>query len=183
LRFVDGLLPFDRYLRTAEGDAGSVIDYKDWQIPLGRRFRALKLWFVMRSFGGKGIRKHIRRSVWLAQQMESEILAAAERQLASGNVAVLELFVPRRVALVVFRIACVDSALNDQFTRALYERVNSSGRVWLTHTVLGKAYVLRVAVGGVEVCASHIRDAAAVIIGVADDIDREYRTTGHVVCP
>ena len=55
------------YLRNTATESGAVIDYRDWQIPLGRRFRALKLWFVLRSYGAEGLRHHIREHVELDQ--------------------------------------------------------------------------------------------------------------------
>ncbi len=63
------------YLRNAASDAGAVIDYRDWQIPLGRRFRALKLWLVLRTFGARALRDYIREHVRLAQVFESLVAA------------------------------------------------------------------------------------------------------------
>ena len=57
------------YLRNAATDSGAVVDYRDWQVPLGRRFRALKLWFVLRWYGAEGLRAHIRAHVALAQEL------------------------------------------------------------------------------------------------------------------
>ncbi len=70
-----------------------MIDYKDWQLPLGRRFRALKLWFVLRSYGLQGLRQHIRNGVAVARGFEARVVASRAFELAA----------PRTMALVVFR--------------------------------------------------------------------------------
>ncbi len=57
------------YLRNPATDSGAVVDYRDWQIELGRRFRALKLWFVLRWYGAEGLREHVRGHVALAQEL------------------------------------------------------------------------------------------------------------------
>ena len=83
------------YLRNAASESGAVIDYRDWQVPLGRRFRALKLWAVIRWYGAEGLRAHIRKHVALAQEFASWV-AADER---------FELVAPHPLALVTFRAA------------------------------------------------------------------------------
>merc|ERR1711871_978165 len=85
----------NEYLRNAASDAGMVVDYKDWQLPLGRRFRALKLWFVLRSFGVQGLRSHIRNGVEGAKLFENLIKGDPRERF--------ELFVPRTLALVCFQ--------------------------------------------------------------------------------
>ena len=89
-----------------------MIDYRDWHVPLGRRFRALKLWAVIRWYGAEGLRAHIREHVALAQQFAAWV-EADER---------FELVAPHPLSLVTFRLRAGDDA-----TRALMERVNASG--------------------------------------------------------
>jgi aromatic-L-amino-acid decarboxylase len=120
------------YLRNAATDAGSVIDYRDWQVPLGRRFRALKLWSVLRWYGAEGLQQHIRGHVALAQEFASWV-AADDR---------FELVAPHPLALVSFRLRA-----GDEPTRKLMDTINSSGRAYLTHTVLDGQLALRVAIG------------------------------------
>lgn len=120
------------YLRNRATDAGAVIDYRDWQIPLGRRFRALKLWFVMRSYGVHGIQSMIRRHIELAEQFE--VLATADDRF--------ELAAPRRLNLVCFRHRAGDEA-----NARIMAAVNDSGRAFLTHTKLDGKLTLRVCVG------------------------------------
>ena len=72
---VGALSVLPEYLRNAASESGAVIDYRDWQVPLGRRFRSLKLWFVLRSYGAEGLRHHIREHVALAQALAARLAA------------------------------------------------------------------------------------------------------------
>jgi aromatic-L-amino-acid decarboxylase len=144
---VDSLSVTPEYLRNRASEEGDVIDYRDWQIPLGRRFRALKLWFVLRHYGAEGLRRHIRREVELAQQFES-LVGADDR---------FEICAPRRLALVCFR-----RRGSDEENRALLERVNRSGKAYLSHTVLpgpggAERLVLRLAIGAPGTEERHVR--------------------------
>jgi len=129
------------YLRNAATEAGAVIDYRDWQVPLGRRFRALKLWFVMRAYGLAGLRQHIRHHVALARRFAEWVRADPRFELAA----------PAPLNLVCFRLRG-DDASNER----LLARVNDSGRAYLTHTKLGGRYALRLAVGGTYTTAAHV---------------------------
>jgi aromatic-L-amino-acid decarboxylase len=129
------------YLRNAATESGAVIDYRDWQVPLGRRFRALKLWAVLRWYGAEGLRQHIRKHVALAQEFAGWV-AADER---------FEILMPHPLALVTFRARASDDA-----TRALMERINTSGAAYLTHTAVNGQVALRVAIGGVLTERRHV---------------------------
>src|SRR5262249_45487258 len=111
------------YYQGAE--TGRVIDYRDWGIPLGRRFRALKLWFVLRSYGAEAIREKLRHDLELAR--------AAEAALA--GIPGIEI-VTRSLALVVFRHVPerlrADPEALDAHNRTLVERINADGRIYLT---------------------------------------------------
>ena len=109
------------YLRNQASDSGRVIDYRDWQVPLGRRFRALKLWLVLRHYGVKGLQEHIRRTVGLARAFVGWVRADDR----------FELVCPAPVNLVCFRLKGTDD-LNAR----LMERVNATGRVFLTHAMV-----------------------------------------------
>jgi aromatic-L-amino-acid decarboxylase len=141
---VGALSILPEYLRNAATDSGAVIDYRDWHVPLGRRMRALKLWAVIRWYGAEGLRDHIGGHVALAQEFASWV-AADER---------FELTAPHPLALVTFRLRAGDEA-----TRALMERVNGSGELYLTHTeVLGKL-ALRMAIGSTLTERRHVQSA------------------------
>lgn len=126
------------YLRDPASESGRVVDYRDWQVPLGRRFRALKLWAVLHAFGLEGLRAHIRTHVALAEELAARVEAEPGLVLAA----------PRSLALVCLR-ACTGEGpdADDAATRALLERVNASGTAFVTHTTVGGRYALRVAIG------------------------------------
>jgi aromatic-L-amino-acid decarboxylase len=153
---LDALSVMPEYLRNAATASGAVIDYRDWQVPLGRRFRALKLWFVLRHYGAKGLRAYIREHVRLAERFESWVKADERFELA----------VPRSLALVCFRLRPEpgeEPSATDARNRQLLERLNASGKAFLTHTVLpgvegGPArYVLRMAIGSARTEERHVR--------------------------
>jgi aromatic-L-amino-acid/L-tryptophan decarboxylase len=148
------------YLRTDQDSA--VVNFRDWGIQLGRRFRALKLWFVIRSYGVEGLRAMIRRHVELAQELAGWIEAHRN----------FELMAPVPFGLVCFRYrpdGVTDPEVDD-LNRRLLARVNATRRVHLTHTQLGGRYVIRMAIGQrgterqqVEEAWSLIRDAAKAV--------------------
>jgi len=132
------------YLRNQATESGAVIDYRDWHVQLGRRFRALKLWFVIRHYGVEGLRHHIRRHVELAQQFAAWVQASARFELAT----------PAPLNLVCFR-----HQAGDDFNRRLLERLNRSGAVYLSHTVLNGRFTLRLCVGQTNTEAQHVAEA------------------------
>ena len=155
------------YLRTPANDPGRTIDFRDWQIPLGRRFRALKLWFVMRHYGVEGLRAFVRDQIRMAVLFES--LVRADRRF--------EICAPRRMQLVCFRITeppGIDPELLNARNRELLERVNLTGRVFLSHTTLPspdggpERFVLRLAVGSTSCRDEHIRTAWDIVRREAD---------------
>jgi aromatic-L-amino-acid decarboxylase len=135
------------YLRNAATDSGEVFDYRDWQVPLGRRFRALKLWTVLRWYGADGLRSHIRAHVALAQEFASWV-RADER---------FELLAPHPLALVTFALRDGDGdGDRDQASRQLVDAVNASGEAYLTHTVVNGRYAIRLAIGAVLTERRHV---------------------------
>jgi aromatic-L-amino-acid/L-tryptophan decarboxylase len=132
------------YLRNSATESGAVIDYRDWHVPLGRRFRALKLWAVIRWYGAEGLRAHIRGHVALAQEFASWV-AADER---------FELVAPHPLALVTFRLRAGDDA-----TRALMEHANASGELYLTHTLVNGNIALRLSIGSPLTEHRHVQAA------------------------
>tara|TARA_R110002072_G_scaffold42064_2_gene117399 strand:- start:63924 stop:65447 length:1524 start_codon:yes stop_codon:yes gene_type:complete len=146
------------YLRNAQSEGGAVIDYRDWHVPLGRRLRAMKLWFVIRYFGVDGLRAHIRRHIALSERFEQFVHAEP----------VLIMACERSLGLVCFRVR-VDEGMTAQraneLTRALIEGVNDRRRVLISHTIvrakvdgelMDDRWVARVAVGATGVGEEHI---------------------------
>ena len=134
------------YLRNAATDAGAVVDFRDWQIPLGRRFRALKLWFVLRWYGAEGLRAHIRSHVAMAQELAG--WAEADERF--------DVVTPHPLSLVCLRPRWADDVDDDVATMTLLERLNDGGEVFLTHTTVGGRVVLRVAVGAPATTREHV---------------------------
>jgi aromatic-L-amino-acid decarboxylase len=134
------------YLRNAATDAGAVVDYRDWQIELGRRFRALKLWFVLRWYGAEGLREHIRGHVALAQELAG--WAAADDRF--------DVVAPHPLSLVCLRPRWAAGIDADVATMTLLDRLNDGGEVFLTHTTVDGAAVLRVAIGAPATTREHV---------------------------
>ncbi len=133
------------YLRTvlgAEGEAPPVTDFNEWTIPLGRRFRALKLWFVLRAYGLEGLRRRIRDHVRWAAELAGRFEADPWFELVTGP----------RLGLFTFRLVPpgADAAAADRATAELLRRINDDGRVYLTGTRHGGREVIRVSVGTFE---------------------------------
>ena len=150
------------YLRTAHDS--DVVNFRDWGIQLGRRFQALKLWFVIRSYGVDGLGAMIRRHLALGAEFAGWVEAHPD----------FELLAPAPLGLVCFRYRPTALSGDDprltQLNRDLLARVNASGRVFLTHTTLGGRYAIRLAIGQrcterpqVEEAWRLVRDAAAAV--------------------
>src|SRR5215208_1957522 len=120
------------YLQNAASASGEVIDYRDWQVPLGRRFRALKLWWVLRAYGANGIRHHIREHVRLASWF-------------GGRVDEQPSLV--RVAPVAFGLVCFRHVDGNEATDALAEAINRDGSVYVIASTIEDERFIRVAVG------------------------------------
>jgi len=132
------------YLRNQATESGAVMDYRDWQIPLGRRFRSLKLWFVIRHYGVKGLQHHVRRHVELAKQF-AEWVKQDDR---------FELAAPTPLNLVCFRHKSGDAA-----NQMLMDALNRSGDLYLTHTRLNDRTTLRMCVGQTNTMQRHVERA------------------------
>ena len=132
------------YLRNAATESGAVIDYRDWQVSLGRRFRALKLWFVIRHYGVEGLRHHVRRHVALAQEFAGWVREDRRFELA----------VEPPLNLVCFRHRGGDAA-----NQALLDELNGSGALYLTHTKLDGKLTLRMSIGQTHTERRHVEAA------------------------
>ena len=149
---IDALSILPEYLRNAATESGEVIDYRDWQVPLGRRFRALKLWAVLRWYGAEGLRQHIRRT-WSWPPEFAGWVEADDR---------FELLVPRSLALVTFALEAGDDA-----SRELLRQVNASGEAYLTHTAVHGRYAIRLAIGSVLTERRHVEAVWRLLTGMA----------------
>ncbi len=146
------------YLRTA--DQGRVNDYCDWSVPLGRRFRALKLWFVIRNYGVKALQDKLRAHIRMAQDLAGKISLAPD----------FELMAPVTLNLVCFRYrpagVAGDQELNDLNERLLRE-INRSGKAYLTHTKVNGRFTLRMVIAQTRVEQRHVDAAWELIRGLS----------------
>ena len=145
------------YLRNPATESGEVIDYRDWQIQLGRRFRALKLWFVLRYYGKEGIQEHIRTCVELAERFRSWVEEDPD----------YELLAPSPLNTVCFR-----HKKGDRFNEQLMNKLNEDGKICLTHTRLDGKFSLRLAIGQPQTKEKHVIGAWNRIREMASRLDR-----------
>jgi aromatic-L-amino-acid decarboxylase len=155
---IEALTVLPEYLRNAATESGAVIDYRDWQVPLGRRFRALKLWFVLRWYGAEGLRAHVRSAVALAADFAAWVRADDR----------FEIVAPHPFSLVCFRLR--DGRHDDRASEELLRRINGSGRVYLTHTRVGGRYALRLAIGAPQTGREHVEAAWRLLQTTADEL-------------
>ncbi|TYI95720.1 hypothetical protein E1A91_D01G017800v1 [Gossypium mustelinum] len=149
------------YLRNKQSESDSVVDFKDWQVGTGRRFKSLRLWLIFRTYGVVNLQGHIRSDVGMAKIFE-EFVRSDPR---------FEIVVPREFGLVCFRLN-PDETFGSDYTellnRKLLDWVNSTGRVYMTHTKVGGIYVLRFAVGATLTADNHVVAAWKLIKEGAD---------------
>ena len=137
-----GILP--EYLRNQATTSGEVIDYRDWHIPLGRRFRSLKLWFVIRHYGVQGLRAMVREHVAMAQELVGWVETSED----------FEMTAPAPLNLVCFR-----HRGGEEVNQRILDQCNGSGALYLTHTRLNGDLTLRVSVGHLRTERRHVREA------------------------
>lgn len=141
------------YLRTAEDER--VVNYMDYGVQLGRRFRSLKLWFVLRYFGREGIIKILRNHIAWAKELACVIDADSRFEVAA----------PARFSLVCFRFRG-----SDEQNRLLLDRINADGQAFLSHTVLNGRFVLRLAIGDIKTTREDVMETWKCISKLADTL-------------
>jgi aromatic-L-amino-acid decarboxylase len=132
------------YLKNKATESGAVFDYRDWHVQLGRRFRALKLWFVIRHYGVEGLQYHIRKHVETAQKFTQWVKNSGD----------FEIVVEPPLNLVCFR-----HKSNDEFNMKLMNTVNETGKIFFTHTKLNGKVVLRMSIGQTNTEEKHVEQA------------------------
>jgi aromatic-L-amino-acid decarboxylase len=136
------------YLKNEATEKGAVIDYRDWHIQLGRRFRALKLWFVIRHYGVEGLQYHIREHIRLAREFAGWAQQSVEFELLNQP---------------PFNLVCFRHKQSDSFNKKLMDNLNKSGKIYLTHTVLNGVLWLRMSIGQTQTKMGHVERAWALI--------------------
>ncbi len=152
------------YLKTTHDQ--EVKNFRDWGIQLGRRFRALKLWFVLRSYGAKGLKEFLREHIRLGELFQSIIEETKD----------FELMAPAELGLICFRFnnGKMEREELDRFNRELMERINSGGEIFLTHTVLREEFVLRLAIGQRTTREKHVQRAWDIILQEAKNLKKQF---------
>lgn len=188
------------YLRNPFSDSGLVTDYRDWQIPLGRRFRALKIWFVMRTYGVNGLKAHVRRHIALGERFAGWIRERSD---------LFTIIAPPAFALTVFTLALPSShpshpanghtepAITDgltttstsddlpdtpssltqtnTLTQTVYETINATGSIFLTSSLVKGIYAVRVVSANERTDETHLRRAFQILVSTTEGVLREER--------
>lgn len=166
------------YLHNKYSASGLVTDYRDWQIPLGRRFRALKIWFVIRTYGISGLQANIQNSLNVGN-----VFADLIRQRSD----VFQLVAKPAFALTVFRIKTPDApavpelpmvkfedeALEKkiaEITKEVYETVNQEAEIYITSSVVDGVYCIRVVSANPNADEKYVRRAFDIILKVAEKV-------------
>ena len=148
------------YLRNQATESGVVFDYRDWHVPLGRRFRALKLWFVIQHYGVEGLQFHVRRHVEMAQKFLGWVVADDR----------FEVVAPGPLNLVCFRLRG-----SDKQNEELLRRLNASDKLYISHTKLNNQYTLRFCVGQMRTEMRHVENAWTAICSEALELLRNRK--------
>ena len=162
------------YLRNPYSDKGAVIDYRNWSISLGRRFRALKIWFVIRSYGLNGMKAHIRKTIGFGNIFADLIRSRPD---------LFEIVTRPAFALTVFRIknprasnegsdatVCERNEVADGITKKVYELINSRGEIFITSTVIDGVYVIRVVSANPMAEEKNVRNAFEIIVRTTEEV-------------
>ena len=152
---INALSILPEYLRNQASESGAVFDYRDWHVPLGRRFRALKLWFVIRHYGCKGLQHHIRHHVALAQEFK--------RWVEDSEDFVLAVDTP-------LNLVCFYHRDGDAVTERIMQIVNERGTMYLTHTKLNGRFTLRMSIGQTRTEKRHVEKAWRQLLEAARNI-------------
>ena len=187
------------YLRNPFSDSGLVTDYRDWQIPLGRRFRALKIWFVLRTYGVNGLKAHIRKHIALGEKFAAWVRERGD---------LWQIVTPPAFALTVITIALpahsrgqlpngtTDLRVNEgvgssdvlpstsekdrdctnALTKVIYERINSAGEIFLTSTIVKGIYAIRIVSANERTDEAHLRRAFDILVDTAETVMSEGKT-------
>ncbi|HCI56236.1 MAG TPA: pyridoxal-dependent decarboxylase [Bacteroidales bacterium] len=145
------------YLKTRT--RGQVNDYRDWGVPLGRRFRALKLWCVIRMYGVEGLQNMVRTHIEIARKLYEMIYRERD----------FEILAPLTLNTVCFRYK--PDKISDEEANSINEKLNhllnDSGRIYLTHTKIGEKYCLRMVTAQTNVTMKHVEKAWNLIMNTA----------------
>lgn len=144
------------YLRNKATESGEVFDYRDWHVQLGRRFRSLKLWFVIRHYGVEGLQFHIRKHVEMAHEFTSWVKNSNNFEL---------------VVEPPFNLVCFRYKASDEFNMKLMNTINEAGTIYFTHTKLDGKLVLRLCISQTHTELHHVQNAWNLIVETAKKLE------------
>jgi aromatic-L-amino-acid decarboxylase len=154
-KLISALSVLPEYLRNQASTGGEVIDYRDWHIPLGRRFRALKLWFVIRHYGVEGLQSYVREHLRLTKMFAAWVDESDDFDL---------------VAPVPVNLVCFRHPGGDDVNQAIMDKLNASGEIYLSHTALDGKLTLRMAIGQTHTAERHVQRAWKLISEAAQSV-------------
>jgi aromatic-L-amino-acid/L-tryptophan decarboxylase len=149
------------YLQTQTNTEAN--DYSNWGIHLGRRFRALKLWFVIRNFGLSGLQSKLREHIKLAEYFEKSIIENEN----------FELVLPRTLSVICFRFKpfnCIDEPEINKLNSVLMERINSTGKMYISHTIINEKFTLRFVCAQTNTSLEHVKKALETIFIISNEL-------------
>ncbi|GAA5867568.1 hypothetical protein JCM8547_001222 [Rhodosporidiobolus lusitaniae] len=163
------------FLRTSQADSGLVTDFRNYGLALGRRFRSLKIWFTLRSYGVEGFQGHLRRLNGLAETLERVLEGRDESQRGIEGV---EIFAPRRFALVVIRVGSLKKREDDRdadniLNKRLIALANEDKSIILTPSTVGEYDVVRIAIGSAYTEERHVRGLVEKLRGMVKRVREE----------
>lgn len=144
------------YLNNMHTDSGLVTDYRDWQIPLGRRFRALKVWFVLRTYGVNGLKAHVRRHIEMGETFAGWVEERGD---------LFEMPAPAAFALTTLTLKA-----GNEKTKQVYERINAAGEIFLTSSVVKGIYLIRVVLANERGEVRHLKKAFDIIVRTTEEV-------------
>lgn len=133
------------YLKNKSTESGAVFDYRDWHVQLGRRFRSLKLWFVIRHYGVEGLQFHIRKHIEMAQEFAGWVRQSENFELV--------------IDPPPFNLVCFRHKNGGDFNMQLMNRVNETGKIYFSHSKLNNQVVLRMSIGQTHTEPAHVKAA------------------------
>ncbi|XP_071660526.1 aromatic-L-amino-acid decarboxylase-like isoform X2 [Patagioenas fasciata] len=152
------------YLQHQHHESGLVTDYRHWQIPLGRRFRSLKLWFVLRMYGVRGLQEHIRKHIRLSHQFEDLVLQDERFEIC---------------AEVVLGLVCFRLKGSNELNKELLKSINEAKKIHLVPCHLREKFVLRFAICSRTVESTHVTFAWQHISQLATDLLKAWEQNNH----
>tara|TARA_B100001996_G_scaffold170707_1_gene130228 strand:- start:93 stop:1526 length:1434 start_codon:yes stop_codon:yes gene_type:complete len=155
-RIINAMSVIPEYLKNKGSESGKVIDYMDWSVPLGRKFRGLKLWQVINYYGIEGLQEYIRENVKHTQELKSWIEKDNNFEI---------------VAPVPLNLICFKHKKGSDFNRRLHEEINKTGKLYITRTKIDDEYILRFSIGQATGTIGHIKKSWALIQSIAKSIN------------